>query len=49
VSPLDVSQATLFSTADELDRWLLDHGATERELIVAIYKEVIRKTDSDLR
>jgi uncharacterized protein YdeI (YjbR/CyaY-like superfamily) len=39
VSPLDVSQATLFSTAGELDRWLLDHGATERELIVAIYKK----------
>jgi len=43
VSPLDVSGATLFSTADELDRWLLDHGATERELIVAIYKEASGK------
>jgi uncharacterized protein YdeI (YjbR/CyaY-like superfamily) len=28
-----------FSTANELDRWLRDHGATERELIVAIFKK----------
>ena len=38
MSPLDVSQATPFSTARELDRWLRDHGATERELIAAICK-----------
>jgi uncharacterized protein YdeI (YjbR/CyaY-like superfamily) len=38
VSPLDVSRASPFSTAGELDRWLRDHGATERERIVAICK-----------
>ncbi len=39
MSPLDVSGATPFSMASELDRWLRDHGATERELIVAIFKK----------
>jgi uncharacterized protein YdeI (YjbR/CyaY-like superfamily) len=39
VSPLDVSRATPLSAAGELDRWLRDHGATERELIVAIFKK----------
>jgi uncharacterized protein YdeI (YjbR/CyaY-like superfamily) len=43
VSPLDVSRATPFSTASELDRWLTDHGATERELIVAIFKKASRR------
>ena len=39
MSPLDVSRATPISAANELDRWLWDHGATERELIVAIFKK----------
>ena len=39
MSPLDVSRATPISAANELDRWLRDHGATERELIVAIFKK----------
>ena len=39
MSPLDVSSATPFSAASELDRWLQEHGATERELIVAIFKK----------
>jgi uncharacterized protein YdeI (YjbR/CyaY-like superfamily) len=39
VSPLDVSRAMPFSVANELDHWLRDHGATERELIVAIFKK----------
>ena len=43
MSPLDVSRATPFSTADELDRWLRDHGARERELIVAIFKKASGK------
>ena len=43
MSPLDVSRATQFSKADELDRWLRDHGAMERELIVAIYKKASGK------
>ena len=43
MSPLDVSRATPFSTADELDRWLHDHGTTERELIVAIFKKASGK------
>ena len=43
MSPLDVSRATPFSTASELDRWLRDHGATEHELIVAIFKKASGK------
>jgi len=43
VSPLDVSRATPFSAASELDHWLRDHGATERELIVAIFKKATGK------
>jgi uncharacterized protein YdeI (YjbR/CyaY-like superfamily) len=43
VSPLDVSRAVPFSTTCELDRWLRDHGATERELIVAIFKKASGK------
>ncbi len=39
MSPLDVSQATPISSADEFDRWLRDNGALERERIVAIYKK----------
>ena len=43
MSPLDVSRAASFSTASELDRWLRDYGATERELIVAIFKKASGK------
>ena len=39
MSPLDVTQATLCSSADDFDRWLAEHGADERERIVAIYKK----------
>jgi uncharacterized protein YdeI (YjbR/CyaY-like superfamily) len=39
MSPLDVSQAAPVSSAAELDRWLGDHGASEAERIVAIYKK----------
>ena len=39
MSPLDVSQATPVSSASQFDRWLRDHGANERELIVAIFKK----------
>jgi uncharacterized protein YdeI (YjbR/CyaY-like superfamily) len=39
MSPLDVSQAAPVSTAGEFDRWLRDHGASERERVVAIYKK----------
>jgi len=43
VSPLDVSRATPFSATSELDRWLRDHGVSERELIVAIFKKASGK------
>jgi uncharacterized protein YdeI (YjbR/CyaY-like superfamily) len=36
--PLDVSGATPVASAGEFDRWLRDHGASERERLVAIYK-----------
>jgi uncharacterized protein YdeI (YjbR/CyaY-like superfamily) len=39
MSPLDVSQAAAVSSAEELDRWLRDNGASEAERIVAIYKK----------
>lgn len=43
MSPLDVTQATPVSSADELDRWLRDNGASEAERIVAIYKKASGK------
>ena len=43
MSPLDVSGAIPVSSADEFDRWLRDHGAAERERIVAIYKKASGK------
>jgi uncharacterized protein YdeI (YjbR/CyaY-like superfamily) len=39
MSPLDVSGAAPVASADELDRWLRDNGASERERIVAIFKK----------
>jgi hypothetical protein len=43
MSPLDVSRAAPVSSADQLDRWLRDKGASETELIVAIYKKASGK------
>jgi len=43
MSPLDVSQATPVSSADEFDRWLRDHGASEPQRIIAIYKKASGK------
>jgi uncharacterized protein YdeI (YjbR/CyaY-like superfamily) len=43
MSPLDVGRATPVSSAEELDRWLGDHGASEQERIVAIYKKASGK------
>lgn len=39
MSPLDASQAVPVSSAEELGRWLHDHGGSERERVVAIYKK----------
>jgi uncharacterized protein YdeI (YjbR/CyaY-like superfamily) len=39
VSPLDTSQAVPVSSAGEFGRWLRDHGGSERERVVAIYKK----------
>jgi uncharacterized protein YdeI (YjbR/CyaY-like superfamily) len=39
MSPLDTSQAVPVSSAEELGRWLRDHGGSERERVVAIYKK----------
>jgi uncharacterized protein YdeI (YjbR/CyaY-like superfamily) len=39
MSPMDVSQAVPVASADAFDRWLHDHGASERERILAIYKK----------
>ena len=43
MSRLNVSRATPFSTASEFDGWLRADGATERELIVAIFKKASGK------
>ena len=39
MSPLDTSQAVPVSSAGEFGRWLRDHGGSERERVVAIYKK----------
>jgi uncharacterized protein YdeI (YjbR/CyaY-like superfamily) len=39
MSPLDVSGAVQFDSDAELEHWLREHGASARELIVAIYKK----------
>lgn len=35
----DVAKAIPMASADEFDGWLRTHGATEREVVVAIYKK----------
>ncbi len=39
MSPLDTSRAVPVSSAEEFGRWLRDHGGSERERVVAIYKK----------
>jgi uncharacterized protein YdeI (YjbR/CyaY-like superfamily) len=39
VSPLDISRAIHVDRAEEFDAWLAEHGATERDVAVAIYKQ----------
>jgi uncharacterized protein YdeI (YjbR/CyaY-like superfamily) len=39
MSPMDVSQAVPVTSAGEFDRWLREHGAGERERVLAIYKK----------
>jgi uncharacterized protein YdeI (YjbR/CyaY-like superfamily) len=43
MSPLDVSQSKPLASAAEFDRWLSEHGAEERELVVAVYKKASGK------
>jgi uncharacterized protein YdeI (YjbR/CyaY-like superfamily) len=43
MSRLDVSQARPLNSVTEFDGWLRDHGAEERELIVAVYKKASGK------
>jgi uncharacterized protein YdeI (YjbR/CyaY-like superfamily) len=38
VSPIDSSDALSISSGAALDAWLVEHGASEREVVVAIYK-----------
>jgi uncharacterized protein YdeI (YjbR/CyaY-like superfamily) len=40
---VDVSHATAVDSVSEFDRWLREHGADERELIVAVYKKASGK------
>jgi uncharacterized protein YdeI (YjbR/CyaY-like superfamily) len=39
MSPVDVSRAVPIASAAEFDAWLAANGATERQVIVAIYKK----------
>jgi uncharacterized protein YdeI (YjbR/CyaY-like superfamily) len=39
MSPLDISRAVSFATADEFYAWLARNGSEEDELIVGIYKK----------
>jgi uncharacterized protein YdeI (YjbR/CyaY-like superfamily) len=39
MSPLDISRAVTFATADAFYDWLAKHGSEEQELIVGIYKK----------
>jgi uncharacterized protein YdeI (YjbR/CyaY-like superfamily) len=43
MSPLDVSQATPVASTEEFDRWLREHGDSEPQRIVAIYKKASGK------
>jgi uncharacterized protein YdeI (YjbR/CyaY-like superfamily) len=43
MSPLDLSLAMPVASAAAFERWLREHGADERELIVAIYKKASGK------
>lgn len=43
MSPLDVSQAMPVASAEEFDRWLREHGDSEPQRIVAIYKKASGK------
>ena len=38
MSPLDPSSALAIASDDDLDAWLAKHCASEREVVVAIYK-----------
>ena len=39
MSPLDISRAVTFATADDFYEWLARNGSEEQELIVGIYKK----------
>ena len=43
MSPLDVAHAKPTDSIAEFERWLREHGADERELIVAVYKKASGK------
>jgi uncharacterized protein YdeI (YjbR/CyaY-like superfamily) len=39
VGPLDISRAIHVDRAEEFDAWLAEHGVTERDVAIAIYKQ----------
>lgn len=43
MSPLDVAQAVPMTAAADFDRWLRDRGATERDVVMAIFKKTSGK------
>lgn len=38
MSPLDTSRSIPMASRENFDRWLSEHGESEREVVVAIYK-----------
>ncbi len=43
MSPVDVSRAVPIASAAEFDTWLAANGASEREVVVSIYKKTSGK------
>lgn len=43
MSPLEVSRAIPIDSGDEFDQWLVEHGRSEREVVVAIFKKASGK------
>ena len=39
MSPVDKSRAVLMTSPADFDAWLREHGALEREVVVAMYKK----------
>ena len=48
MSPLDTSRSIPMTSKADFDRWLSEHGESEREVVVAIYKKASGKQRATL-